>query len=92
MGSESALGAFDAEAAEGVGEVFQGVVEFVADVADGEAGALADLVVFEVFVVFQRDEVAVGGIEFGNEELEGADGFLAAEGLIGIGRVAFPIV
>ena len=67
-------------------------MEFVTDVADAEAGALADLVVFEVFVVFQRDELAVVGIEFGNEELEGADGFEAAERLFGIGRVALEIV
>ena len=85
MRPESAFGGFDAEAAEGVGEVLEGVVEFVADVGDAEAGALADLVVFEVFVVFERDERAVVGIEFGNEELEGADGFEAAEGLFGVG-------
>jgi hypothetical protein len=84
----SALRAFDAETAEGVGQILEGVVEFVADVADGEAGALADLVVFEVFVVFEGNELAVGGIEFGDEELEGADGFEVAEGLVGIGRVA----
>jgi len=88
----SALGAFDAEAAEGIGEVLEGVVEFVAYVSDREAGAFADLIVFEIFVVLEGDEIAVGGIEFGDEELEGADGFLAAEGLIGIGRIAFPIV
>jgi len=83
---------FDAEVAERVGEVFEGVVEFVTDIADAEAGALADLFVFEVFVVFKRDELAVVGVEFGNEELEGADGFEAAERLFGIGREALEIV
>ncbi len=86
----SAFGGFDAEAAEGVGEVFEGVVEFVADVADAEAGALADLVVFEAFVVFERNERLIVLVEFGDEELEGADGFEFAEGLFGIGRLAFP--
>lgn len=90
--SLSALRAFDAEAAEGVGEILERVMEFVADVADGKASALADLVVFEVFVVFEGNEVAVGGVEFGDEKLEGADGFQTAEGLVGIGGVAFPIV
>lgn len=67
-------------------------MEFVADVADAEAGALADLVVFEVFVVFEGDEHAVIGVEFGDEELQGADGFEAAERLLGIWRVALPLV
>lgn len=60
-------------------------MEFVTNIADAEAGALADLIVFEVFVVFEGDELAVVGIEFGNEELKGADRFEAAEGLFGIG-------
>ena len=46
------------------------MVEFIADVADGEAGVLADLVVFEVVVVFEGNEHAVGGIEFADEELD----------------------
>ena len=61
------------------------MVEFITDIADAEASALADLLVFEVFVVFEGDELAVVGIEFGDEELQGADGFEAAEGLFGIG-------
>ena len=95
VGGAEAVAAGDlvrSEAAEGIGEVLEGVVEFVAYVSDREAGAFADLIVFEIFVVLEGDEIAVGGIEFGDEELEGADGFLAAEGLIGIGRIAFPIV
>ena len=66
------------------------MVEFIADVADGEAGVLADLVVFEVVVVFEGNEHAVGGIEFADEELEGAEGFEAAEcffGIRGVGLV-----
>jgi hypothetical protein len=81
----SAISGLDPQSSQRVGEVFEGVVEFVADVANGEAGALADLVVFEVFVVFEGDELAVVGIEFGNEELQGADGFEVAERLVGIG-------
>jgi hypothetical protein len=68
-----------------VGEVFKSMVEFITDIADAEAGALADLFVFEVFVVFEGDELAVVGIEFGDEELQGADRFEAAESLFGIG-------
>lgn len=67
-------------------------MKFVADIADAEAGALADLVVFEVFVVFERDEMAVGGIEFGNEELQCAEGFEFAERLVGFGGVALKII
>ena len=63
--------------------MLEGVVELVADVADGESGALADLLVFEVFVIFQRDEIAGVGVEFGDDEAEGAEGFEAAEGLVG---------
>ena len=92
MGNFSAFRAFDAEAAEGVGEVFQGVVEFVADVSDGESGTLADLIVFEVLVVLEGDELAVVGIEFGNEELEGADGFEFADGLLWIGGIGGEVV
>jgi hypothetical protein len=42
------------------------MVEFVTDVTDAEAGALADLFVFKVFVVFEGDELAVVGIELRN--------------------------
>jgi len=60
----SVFGVFDAEAAEGIREVFEGVMELVADVADAESGALADLVVFEAFVIFEGDELALVFVEF----------------------------
>ncbi len=43
-------------------------------------------------MVFEGDERAVSGVEFGDEELEGADGFEAAKRLFGVGRVALPFV
>lgn len=50
--------------------MFEDVVEAVAVVSRSEAGLVADLVVFEFPVVFEADELAVGGREFGDEELE----------------------
>jgi len=47
-----AAAAFDAGVAQGVGEALQHVVQPVADVADAEAGALADLLVLQVVVIF----------------------------------------
>lgn len=78
-----AFGGFDAHAAKGIGEGFEEVVEFVADVADGESGLVADLIVFEILVVFEADEVSLFGWEFGEEELEGSDGFEFVEGEVG---------
>ena len=81
---------FYAEAAEGIGEVLERVMEFVSDVADAEAGAFADLVVFKALLVFEGNESTDVVVEFGDKELEGADGFEFAEGLFGVGRLAFP--
>jgi hypothetical protein len=50
---------------------------------------VADLIVFEILVVFEADEVALFGWEFCEEELEGSDGFEFAEcevGFRGVGR------
>ncbi len=60
------------------------MVELVADIPDAEAGALADLVVFETFVIFERNESTVVFGEFGNQSLEGRDGIELAEHLAGI--------
>jgi len=86
-GVRSALAALDAGVAETVGERFQEVVQAVADVAGGEAGAAADFVVFQVVVIFEAEEVAVGGGEFGEEQAHHADGFVLAELLDGEGGV-----
>ena len=61
--------------AEGIGEVFEDVVESVADIACGQAGLEADLVVFEFPVVFEADELAV----FGRGSHERIDVFPGAE-------------
>jgi hypothetical protein len=44
---------------------------------------VADLIVFEILVVFEADEVSLFGWEFGEEELEGSDGFEFVEGEVG---------
>ena len=85
-----AISRFNAEAAERVGEIFQGVVEFIADVADTEAGALADLIVFEAVPVFEGNKGAVIFVELGDEQLQGSDGFEFSEDLFGAGIRAFP--
>jgi len=66
-------------------------VKFVTNIAYREAGALADLIIFEVFVIFEGDELAFVGVEFGNEELQGADGFEPSKGCIGLGGAALDI-
>ncbi len=59
-------------------------MEFIPDVADAEAGALADLVVFQTIVVFQGDEFSVVFVEFGDEQLQRAERLELAERLAGI--------
>ena len=77
---------FNPEPSQRVREILKKKVEFVADVADAEAGLLADFIVFELAVVFEVDELAVGAGEFGDEKLEGAEGFEFAEGVFGSSR------
>lgn len=55
----SSLVAVDAQSAQAFGQAFQEVMELVADVSDREAGALADLFVFEIFLILQFEEFAV---------------------------------
>lgn len=54
-------------------------MEFVTDVGDAEVGLVGDFFVAEAGEVFEGDEGFVGFGEFGNEELESADGFHFAE-------------
>jgi len=68
------------------------VVEFVAYVGDGEVGLGGDFLVAEVGKVFQGNEGAVGFGEFGDEELESADGFQFSQGGVGIGGGGFPFL
>ena len=50
-------------------------MEFVTDVGDAEVGLVGDFFVAEAGEVFEGDEGFVGFRQFGNEELESADGF-----------------
>ena len=68
------FGVIDAHAAEVLTQGFEEVVELVAHVSDAESGALADLVVFKVFVVFEFQEGPVLVPEFGQEEADGSRG------------------
>lgn len=63
------------------------MMELVADVPDTETGALADLVVFEVLVVFQLDELPVVFAEFRQEEADGPRGFEPGEVPVGAAGV-----
>ena len=49
---------------QGVGQALEQVVELVAHIAHAEAGFPADLLIFEIVVVFETDEVLVLGREF----------------------------
>jgi hypothetical protein len=66
------------------------VVEFITDVGDGEVGLCGDFLVAEAGKVFEGDEGAVGFWEFGDEELEGSDGFEFSEGVFGSRERGFP--
>ena len=74
IGSGRSFGAVDAHASQVFTQGFEEVVEFIAHVSDAESGALADLVVFEVFVVLEFQEGPVLVPEFGQEEPSAASG------------------
>lgn len=75
----SALGALNTETAEILREGFQQVMKLVADVANREAGAVADLFVFEILLVFELQEGAILLWQLGQEQPDGPGCFLAGE-------------
>ena len=65
--------------AEGLGEGFEEMVEFVADGADVETGGGGDVSVALVVVVFETEQPGVLGWQFGEKEAQRADGLVTAE-------------
>jgi hypothetical protein len=79
----------DAELLEFAGQVFEEVMEFVADVSGAESGAFRDFPVFQVLHIFEAKQFLVRGLQLSDGESEMALCLESPESFIGSFTVGF---